>query len=213
MNDLDVQRDYWDSVAFSKTFSHPIPLATFRRLFPPTAKILDYGCGYGRVCSELADAGYRNVVGMDISSEMVRRGRALDHRLNLCVFDGLGAQFEDGAFDLGLLIAVLTCIPSDEGQMRVIHEIRRLIRPGGSLFLSDLPLQKDARNQGRYREFAKECGTFGVFRTEGAVVRHHDMPWIYRLLAGFDVMSCDTVHVMTMNGHEAEAFQILARAL
>lgn len=211
MNDLDVQTEYWDGAAASKTFTHPIPLPIFRDLLPPAAKILDYGCGYGRTCSELTEAGYHYVVGIDISEEMIKRGRRLNGNLDLRVFDGRSAHFEDGSFDACLLLAVLTCIPYDNGQNRTISEVYRLLRPGGIAFISDYPLQTDARNQKRYREFEKELGTFGIFRTESAVVRHFDMKRIYRLLSSFDVLWQDSIRVCTMNGNESDVFQIAAR--
>ena len=211
MSHLDIQTAYWDKVAFQKTFSHPIPLPLFRDALPLTARILDYGCGYGRACSALADAGYSDIIGLDISSEMVRRGKELDGRVDLRTFDGTATGFDEGSFDLCLLITVLTCIPSDEGQELTVREIQRLLRPGGFLFVSDMPLQTDARNRQRYREFQKEFGTYGVFRTGDAVVRHHDMRWVYQLLSGFAVVRESRVRITTMNGHEADAFQVMAR--
>jgi SAM-dependent methyltransferase len=211
VNDLDVQTEYWDGAAASKTFTHPIPFSVFRDLVPPTARILDYGCGYGRTCSELTEAGYHDVIGIDISEEMIKRGRRLNGRLDLRVFDGRSPAFEDGSFDACLLMAVLTCIPSDGGQERVVSEVHRLLRPGGIALVSDYPLQADARNQKRYREFEKELGVFGMFRTEGAVVRHHDMGRIRRLLSGFDVLWEQGIRVCTMNGNESDVFQMVAR--
>jgi SAM-dependent methyltransferase len=207
MSHLDIQTAYWDRVAFQKTFSHPIPLSLFRDALPLTARILDYGCGYGRACSALADAGYSDITGIDISSEMVRRGKEMDGRGDLRTIDGIATGFDEGSFDLYLLVTVLTCIPSDEGQKLIVREIHRLLRPRGFLFVSDMPLQADARNRQRYREFEKEFGTFGVFRTEDAVVRHHDMKWVHQLLSGFSVVRENTVRITTMNGHEADAFQ------
>lgn len=211
MEDLDVQKEYWDGAAASKTFTHPIPLAVLRDHLPPAARILDYGCGYGRVCSGLVEAGYANVTGIDISEAMVRRGRSLVPGLDLRTFDGRSAPFEDGSWDACLLMAVLTCIPSDAGQASTIREVHRLLRPGGILFLSDYPLQADARNVNRYREYEKELGTYGVFRTEEAVVRHHAMRWIRRLLSDFALLREDRIRVCTMNGHESDVFQIVAR--
>jgi SAM-dependent methyltransferase len=211
MNSLDIQTKYWDSVAFEKAFSHPIPLPTFLEMVSLNARILDYGCGYGRVCSQLVDAGYRDVTGIDISQKMIERGRELDGRLNLHTFQGIPTGFAPGSFDLCLLLTVLTCIPSDDGQRKTIGEIHRLLRPGGILFVSDLPLQNDERNQKRYHQFESEFGIFGVFRTEEAIVRHHDMKWVYTLLSCFDILAKNGIRIMTMNGHEADAFQILAR--
>lgn len=211
MNDLDIQTRYWDDAAASKTFTHPVPLSLFRDFLPLSAKILDYGCGYGRACSELTEAGYHNVIGIDVSEEMIKRGRSLNSSLDLRVFDGRSTDFEDGCFDACLLMAVLTCIPNDAGQNRTISEIHRLLRPGGIAYISDYPLQTDIRNQKRYREYEKELGTFGMFRTEGAVVRHYDMKRIHQLLSDFDILWQDSIRVCTMNGNESDVFRIAAR--
>jgi SAM-dependent methyltransferase len=211
MTDLDVQTEYWKAVAASKTFTHPIPLSLFRDLLPTTAKILDYGCGYGRTCRELSDAGYHNVTGIDISEEMINRGKSLHGHLDLLTFDGKSPELDDCSFDACLLIAVLTCIPSDPGQERTIKEILRLLRPGGIAFVSDYPLQPDSRNRKRYQEFEKEFGTFGMFRTEGAIFRHHDMKRILQLLSPFDILYQMNIRVSTMNGHESDIFQIVAQ--
>ena len=211
MGDLNVQTGYWNSVADTKTFSHPVPIGVFRGLVPSDASILDYGCGYGRTCSMLVNAGYRNVIGIDISEEMLKRGRQLRDDLDLRIFDGRFPAFDACSFDACLLIAVLTCVPTDTGQEHTLQEIRRLLRPGGILFISDYPLQSDERNRERYRKFEKELGTPGMFRTEGAVVRHHDMNRVYRLLSPFDILREERIRVRTMNGHEADVFQIVAR--
>lgn len=211
MNKFDVQTAYWNKAAASKTFTHPIPIEIFRKLLSLDSNILDYGCGYGRSCSELIDAGYFNVVGIDISEEMIKRGKGLYDNLNLHVFDGKSANFENESFDACILLAVLTCIPHDDGQNQTIDEIHRLLRPGGILFVSDYPLQSDQRNQIRYREFEKEFGTFGIFRNEGAVFRHFDENRISQLLSEFKILWKKFIRVCTMNGNESDVFQIAAR--
>ena len=211
MNSFDRQTDYWNGAASAKTFTHPIPLSLFRDELPRSARILDYGCGYGRTCSELMRAGYANVVGIDIAEAMVKRGRLQDGRLDLRVFDGRSTGFDDGSFDACLLLAVLTCIPSDDGIARTLTEVRRVLKPGGLLFVSDYPLQSDARNQARYREFESEFGTFGVFRTENAIVRHYGQEQISAWLSGFEEVWRDRIRVCTMNGNESDVFQIAAR--
>lgn len=184
----------------------------FRALVPIGAKVLDYGCGYGRACAELATSGYRDVVGVDISAGMIARGRALDPNLDLRRCDGCSLPFADDTFDACVLLAVLTCIPTDAGQRLVLAEIRRILRPGGILYVSDYPLQPDSRNQARYRKFQKAFGVFGVFRLpDGGVVRHHDRRWIHELLAPFEIIGENRAEVTTMNGNAARIFQILAR--
>lgn len=80
------------------------------------------------------------------------------------------------------------------------------------LYLSDLLLQDDERNRDRYARFAERYGTYGVFETGGgAVCRHHSRDWFPSLLADFKIADTRRISVATMNGHEAQGIQILAR--
>jgi len=72
-------------------------------------------------------------------------------------------------------------------------------------------LQKDARNLARYREFEREFGSHGVFRTQGAVFRHYSRESEDRLLGGFDPLWRREGRVLTLNGNEADIFQVLAQ--
>ena len=212
MHELDAQTAYWDAAGETKTFAHPLNLDRFGGLVSQDAAILDYGCGYGRLCAELVARGYRHVTGVDISAGMIERGSTLFPDLDLRRITGRVLPFAAETFDACLLFAVLTCIPTDAGQQEVIAELGRVLRAGGILYVSDYPLQTDARNQDRYRTWAWVCGRFGVFRLpDGATLRHHDMRWIHALLDVFDVLHEDVLAVRTMNGNLAQAFQILAR--
>lgn len=212
MDNLDFQNTYWDSVATKKTFSHPIQLDQLRKLTLSKSKILDYGCGYGRTCAELIKNGYSDVVGVDISSEMINRGLSLHPTLNLKHVDYGILPFKDNTFSACTLLAVLTCIPTDTGQKEVINELYRVLNPNGILYISDYPLQQDNRNNARYRQFENEYGNFGVFRLpEGGIFRHHAMSWVYELLFQFDILMEDKIEVSTMNGNKAKIFQIIAK--
>src|ERR1051326_4217048 len=90
----------------------------------------------------------------------------------------------DHSFHAVLLFTVLTCIPEDDGQRALLAEIRRVLRPGGLLYISDLLINSDARNVERYQGHAEEYGMYGVFELpQGAVVRHHQEEWIKQLTA------------------------------
>ncbi|GII79082.1 hypothetical protein Sru01_40640 [Sphaerisporangium rufum] len=51
MKDLGNQVAYWDGVGATKTFTHPLNLDWLAGANRNT-RILDYGCGYGRVMAE-----------------------------------------------------------------------------------------------------------------------------------------------------------------
>ena len=129
------QRAYWDREAGRKTFTHPLDPDWLDTFIPQAARVLDYGCGYGRSLAELVSLGYSDVVGMDPSPAMVERGRRTFPGLDLRVIEALPTAEADASFDAVLLLAVLTCIPGDRDQDAVMGEVRRLLRPGGTLLL------------------------------------------------------------------------------
>jgi SAM-dependent methyltransferase len=211
MDPLDCQQSYWDKVAGDKRFTHPLQMDRFREVVPPGGTVLDYGCGYGRICAFLMEHGYRQVIGVDISPEMISRGRRLDSRLDLRHIRNNTLPFENDTFDACTLLAVLNCIPTDSGQQALVEALYRVLRPNGILYLSDYPLQPDARNTDRYKRYENAFGQFGVFRLpDGAVLRHHNPDWIYSLLERFDIIWEDNMTVLTMNGSKAVIFQIMA---
>ena len=205
------QRAYWDREAGRKTFTHPLDPDWLDTFIPQAARVLDYGCGYGRSLAELVSLGYSDVVGMDPSPAMVERGRRTFPGLDLRVIEALPTAEADASFDAVLLLAVLTCIPGDRDQDAVMGEVRRLLRPGGTLYISDMPLQADGRNLARYARDAPRFGAYGVFETDdGAIVRHHDGRRLAALMAGFEVIATTNTSISTMNGHAATGVQVLA---
>ena len=135
---------YWDDHAEALRFAHPLEPRWLAEL-PKDARILDYGCGYGRMAAELAAAGWRTWSGVDFAAGMIARGRREHPGLDLRHIEGLPLAEPDGAFDAAILFAVLTCIPADADQRALIAELTRLIRPGGLLYVSDYLLQTGAR--------------------------------------------------------------------
>ena len=146
MQRIPSQTDYWDRVASQKRFSHPFRVKWLLQHLRPQARILDYGCGYGRLLNQLSEAGYGNAVGMDFSDKMLRQCRSQFPHLTLVQNDGLTLPFRDRAFEAVLLFAVLTCIPSDDDQRMLLAEVRRVLRPEGILYISDLLINTDVRN-------------------------------------------------------------------
>jgi SAM-dependent methyltransferase len=209
--DIDQQRAYWDRAAAEKTFTHPLDVTLLHARLHPAAAILDYGCGYGRLSVELKRAGYRNVIGMDFSTEMIERARAACPDLDFEVTEGSSLRLQSQTIDAVLLFAVLTCIPSDHAQQALVAEIARVLRPGGMVYVSDYLLQTDARNVERYARFGQQFGNYSVFLTDdGALVRHHSAHWLDTLFAGFQRKTQTSVELTTMNGHRSTAVQFIA---
>jgi ubiquinone/menaquinone biosynthesis C-methylase UbiE len=211
--ELRSTRQFWDRAASEKRFQHPLRLA---RLDSHLAgrRILDCGCGYGRLLAELAASGYRDAVGTDFSEGMLRQCNILysDLNLRLVQSDGKTLPFRDHAFDAVLLFTLLTSMPMESEQRGLFAEVQRVLRPRGIVYISDLLLNTDSRNVDRYKQFAERFGTYGMFRLpEGVVVRHHSEDWIQCLTEGFDCLEYEPFTVTTMNGNASSAFQYLGR--
>jgi SAM-dependent methyltransferase len=207
------QVSYWDRVAHEKHFSHPLRRDWLGRyLKNPLAKILDYGCGYGRTLAELSQAGYEHAIGTDFSEAMLRRSRRDLPKSMLVRNDGSVLPFKSGSIDAVLLFAVLTCIPDDNNQRQLLSEVKRVLRSGGLLYISDLLLNDDLRNRERYERHAERYKCYGVFELpEGVVVRHHRKEWIEELTRAFLQLEYEPFTVTTMNGNASSAFQYLGR--
>jgi 2-polyprenyl-3-methyl-5-hydroxy-6-metoxy-1,4-benzoquinol methylase len=209
---LNNQKEYWDSVANTKTFTHPLDSILVDKYFQKDFEILDYGCGYGRLTNEFYSEGFLNIAGVDTSVELINRGKKLFPGLNLThINDAQALNNFDAGFDAVLLFAVLTCIPLNAGQKDLISALSNRLKKGGVLYISDYYLQKNTIEVSRYTFAGGDQNNYGVFTLpEGATFRHHTKEWIEELLSGFEIIAEKTIPVKTMNGHVAEAFQIIA---
>ena len=212
MQHFTSQIGYWNSVATEKRFSHPLRLHWLARYASQQARILDYGCGYGRTLAELSETGYKHVFGVDFSERMLERSRFQVPFSKVVRNDGQHLSFKDDCFDVVLLFAVLTCIPDSNAQRRLLAETERALRPGGLIYVSDLLVNSDLRNRKRYQQFAETYGCYGVFElAEGIVVRHHEREWMEKITSSFEQLEFEPFMVTTMNGNLSSAFQYLGR--
>ena len=104
-----------------------------RRFLGPDTRVLDIGCGTGRVMEHLAP-WCREVHGIDISERMVAGGRErLAHLSNVQFHLGNGydlAGFEDGSFDVVYSIVALQHMPRTVAYNYLLESNRVLTEDG-----------------------------------------------------------------------------------
>lgn len=106
----------------------------------PNTKVLDIGGGRGTTACHLAREYGCEVVGIDVSPEMVEAARQrvgadrLERLVDFRQADAHDLPFEDESFDVVLIECVTTLL--DRG--RAFHEFRRVLRRGG--YLGDLEM-------------------------------------------------------------------------
>ena len=207
-----IQKDYWNSVSATKNFTTPFQADEFASYVPADAQIADIGCGYGRTMAGLYERGYNNLVGFDISDGMIKRGKEMYPFLDLRVMEEGIIGLADDSVEAVILFAVLTCIPADADQNRLIKEIGRVLKPGGILYVNDFLLNNDARNTARYEKYHEQYGIYGIFKLpEGAVLRHHSEEHIRGLLRDFTQLRFEHLTFTTMNGNKSNGFYYIGR--
>jgi 2-polyprenyl-3-methyl-5-hydroxy-6-metoxy-1,4-benzoquinol methylase len=206
MASIDAQSEYWDKAAKSKRFTHTIEMEKLSPYLLPHSGILDYGCGYGRTCNELYQQGHKDILGTDLSQKMIDRG--LQEYPHLTLVPLSDVLQNERQFDVIILFAVLTCLPSNDGQTSLIKQLYKKLSVNGILYISDYWLQNDERNQNRYKKYEDKHQKYGVFELpEGAIVRHHSKEWISTLLNPFETKALYDCELPSMNGNTSSCFQ------
>ncbi len=98
------------------------------------ARALDVGCGEGRFCRMLRDAGV-SAVGIDPTVALIEHARRLDPSGDYRLGAAQALDFEDAAFDLVVSYLSLIDIPD---LAPAIAEMVRVLRPGGRLLIANL---------------------------------------------------------------------------
>ena len=100
---------------------------------PKQMKVLEIGCGSGRVTRALANL-FGEVHGVDISAEMIKQAKvALADRPNAYVYLNNGRDLSilgNLIFDFAFSVLVFQHIPSREIIENYVREVHRLLRPG-----------------------------------------------------------------------------------
>lgn len=99
---------------------------------PRGARVLDVGCGDGRLLGELASLGVRPL-GVDLSEEAVAQARRRGVDAVRADVDGGALPIEDHAFDLVLCLDVLEHLFAPDV---LRDELRRAVAPGGRVVVA-----------------------------------------------------------------------------
>ncbi len=104
-------------------------------------RVLDAACGTGDLAEAFADAGAREVCGIDFTPEMIdlaqRKAARRRRRAGVAVpayrlGDAMDLPFADAAFDV---VSIAFGIRNVSDPKRAIAEFRRVLRPGGRLVI------------------------------------------------------------------------------
>ena len=142
-------QDYFESVAGDwerirkSYFDDRVASMAIEKLLPSHLTLADIGCGTGSLTFELARFAQK-VVGVDLSTEMLRRARGIAkerqlHNVEFRHGDVLKLPLDSRSVDAAFCVMVLHFLPDPA---RAVAGLCRVVRPGGSVIVVDLVQHK-----------------------------------------------------------------------
>jgi SAM-dependent methyltransferase len=133
-------RREWDDDSFFRSgeedFARLVAPVLQRCGFPASGgAMLELGCGAGRMTHSFAKR-FQRVYAFDLSAEMLQRARTLQKgQSNILWLLGNGADLSciaSGSLDFVFSYLVLQHLPEEALAFRYVHELLRVLRPGGA---------------------------------------------------------------------------------
>jgi ubiquinone/menaquinone biosynthesis C-methylase UbiE len=129
-------------------FNHPVLVQVYDAMFgwsrdddffmsvvnaTPHARVLDLGCGTGRLTLAMAATGH-TVTGIDPAAASLAAARAKPGAGNVTWIEGSSAALPDSAFDVAVMTShVAQFFVTDEEWDKALNDLRRALVPGGRL--------------------------------------------------------------------------------
>lgn len=191
---------HWAEISDTVEFSAPLDLSILKDQLSPGARILDLGCGYGRISNQLHELGF-SVSGYDLSSKLIARGKSKFPYLELMAGDARNISEPSHSFDAVVVSALFTTVPSPRHRSEIVFEIQRLLKSGGFVCGVDFLHQESV---------AYSAG--GEFHsTAGIKMKHFREAELEALFFGFTDWESQAVQAASLSGKPAQVLQYSAR--
>jgi 2-polyprenyl-3-methyl-5-hydroxy-6-metoxy-1,4-benzoquinol methylase len=193
-------------------FTTPLPdLSELMPILDTDSKVLDLGCGYGRALSYLYEKGFKNLIGVDVSEQLIRRAK------NICPSAVYYAQnFKDISlkekFDLILLMAVIEYIQSDRAQDEFFEKVESLLNDKGYILLETF-IYDFKLNLKNYLLGFIRTGHFGKFiNSKGIGCHHQSINTLRKILSKrFEIVQEKKEMFITWSGNNCNGYTVILK--
>ena len=145
---IEQNREVYDIIAplFASTRQYLWDdLKPFEKYLAPNVSILDIGCGTGRLYQFFAKfQDLVDYVGLDQSVGQLAESRKEYPNNKYVQAEMTSLPFENESFDLVFCIATLHHLPDEETRQQALLEMKRVLKPGGRVFLTNWNLYSES---------------------------------------------------------------------
>lgn len=221
---------YWEKVSGENIPSSLELYPVINKYLKEGYKILDIGCGFGKISLELASFGYA-VTGVDVNNGAIRLSEAAakdlaanmktEEKAEFMLGTASALPFLDLSFDLAVMQAFLTTVQGPQERARMTAEAFRVLKSGGYLYLVEFAQNWHLQP---YRErylqdfpLTQEEGSFLTRNPEtGRVefIAHHftEKELVFLLVdSGFEIDYFRVEELRTRTGNKILGFVIVAK--
>jgi 2-polyprenyl-3-methyl-5-hydroxy-6-metoxy-1,4-benzoquinol methylase len=151
-----VRRNYEDDArTFDETREKPIwpPLLAMLKKVEAGARVLDVGCGNGRLLKILAEKNVK-YVGVDQSESLIKICQEKYPEYKFFAGDILNlGELSDYDFDYVFCIAVLHHLPGADLRLQALKQLKNKIKPGGTIILTAWNMWPQEKYRGMFYKF------------------------------------------------------------
>jgi ubiquinone/menaquinone biosynthesis C-methylase UbiE len=145
---IEQNREVYDIIAplFASTRQYIWDdLQPFTEYIEPNTKVLDLGCGTGRLYQIFAKfQDSIDYVGLDQSAGQLAEAKKDFPNNKYVQAEMTTLPFEDASFDAIFCIATLHHLPDEETRQQALSEMKRVLKPGARVFMTNWNLYSDS---------------------------------------------------------------------
>lgn len=145
--------------------------------------VLDFGCGPGRFTPQLAELVGGRAIGVDPIRSLLELAPQRDDVEYRQVVDGR-IPLETSSVDVAWICLVLGVITAPADLAATIEEVRRVLRPGGVLFVVENTAKRRNKRHFHFRS-EREYARLLRFATPRVIARYEDLGQRISVFAGY----------------------------